>query len=151
MRFDQYDIAEYLINKKVSVNTFDIYGDTPLLESMRNKTDNISKLLLCNGAKQDVKDRFDDIEKMLNDDAKLVTLASSNGKDPIDINGNTVKNIFENQDPFFVSVGNGKYKIAQGENPIVFGGEPEYLMNTDGGFFIIDLNKIKSDIITKFN
>ena len=57
VRFDQYDIAEYLINKKVSVNTFDIYGDTPLLESMRNKTDNISKLLLCNGAKQDVKDR----------------------------------------------------------------------------------------------
>ena len=95
--------------------------------------------------------KFDDIEKMLNDDAKLVTLASSNGKDPIDINGNTVKNIFENQNPFFVSVGNGKYKIAQGENPIVFGGEPEYLMNTDGGFFIIDLNKIKSDIITKFN
>lgn len=57
VRFDQYDIAEYLISKKVSVNTYDIYGDTPLLESMRNKTDNISKLLLCNGANKDVKDR----------------------------------------------------------------------------------------------
>ena len=57
VRFDQYDIAEYLIGKKVSVNTYDIYGDTPLLESMRNKTDNISKLLLCNGANKDVKDR----------------------------------------------------------------------------------------------
>ncbi|WP_368030453.1 ankyrin repeat domain-containing protein [Arcobacter sp. s6] len=57
VRFDQYDIAEYLIKKKVSVNTYDIYGDTPLLESMRNKTDNLSKLLLCNGANKDVKDR----------------------------------------------------------------------------------------------
>jgi ankyrin repeat protein len=57
VRFDQYDIAEFLIKKRVSVNTFDIYGDTPLLESMRNKTDKLSKLLLCNGANKDVRDR----------------------------------------------------------------------------------------------
>jgi ankyrin repeat protein len=57
VRFDQYDIAEFLIKKRVSVNTYDIYGDTPLLESMRNKTDKLSKLLLCNGANKNVKDR----------------------------------------------------------------------------------------------
>jgi hypothetical protein len=35
-----------------------------------------------------------------------------------------------------------------GENPKEFGGDPEYLINSDGGFFIIDINKIKAEIIT---
>jgi outer membrane protein OmpA-like peptidoglycan-associated protein len=84
VRFDQYDIAEYLIKKRVSVNTFDIYGDTPLLESMRNKTDNISKLLLCNGAKKDVKDRNSfsplDYAKVNNNESMIKILESSDMK-----------------------------------------------------------------------
>lgn len=84
VRFDQYDIAEYLINKKVSVNTFDIYGDTPLLESMRNKTDDISKLLLCNGANKDVKDRNLlsplDYAKLDNNESMIKILESSDIK-----------------------------------------------------------------------
>ena len=84
VRFDQYDISEYLINKKVSVNTFDIYGDTPLLESMRNKTDDISKLLLCNGANKDVKDRNLlsplDYAKLDNNESMIKILESSDIK-----------------------------------------------------------------------
>ena len=75
-------------------------------------------------------------------------MASTNDQAPVDINGNTLDYIFENQDPYFVSIGNGKYKIAMGENPKQFGAEEEYAMNTDGGFFVIDLSKIKEEIIT---
>jgi len=90
--------------------------------------------------------KFDNVIEMLKTDKNLVLKASSNGKSAIDINGNEV-NIFINEDPYFVSVGNGKYKIANGDNPVT-GNDPEYLLNSDGGYFIIDINKIKAEIIT---
>jgi len=91
---------------------------------------------------------FDNIVELLKEHPELVDMASSNDQAPVDIYGKTINNIFENQDPYFVSVGDGLYKIAMGENPKEFGAEEEYAMNTDGGFFVIDLNKIKEDIIT---
>ena len=90
--------------------------------------------------------KFENVIEMLKTDPELLLKASSNGKSAIDINGNEV-NIFTNEDPYFVSVGNGKYKIANGDNPVT-GQNPEYLLNSDGGFFIIDINKIKAEIIT---
>jgi len=90
--------------------------------------------------------KFENVIEMLKTDPELLLKASSNGKSAIDINGNEV-NIFTNKDPYFVSVGNGKYKIANGDNPVT-GQNPEYLLNSDGGFFIIDINKIKAEIIT---
>ena len=60
----------------------------------------------------------------------------------------TLAEIFKEDDPYFVSVGNGKYKVAMGENPTEPGSEPEYLMNKDGGYFIININKIRDEIIT---
>ena len=90
--------------------------------------------------------KFENVIEMLKTDPQLILKASSNGKSAIDINGNEV-NIFTNEDPYFVSVGNGKYKIANGDNPVT-GQNPEYLLNSDGGFFIIDINKIKAEIIT---
>jgi len=91
---------------------------------------------------------FDNIVELLKKHPELVDMASSNDQAPVDIYGKTINNIFENQDPYFVSVGDGLYKIAMGENPKEFGAEEEYAMNTDNGFFVIDLNKIKEDIIT---
>ena len=91
---------------------------------------------------------FDNVVEFLKNNLELVDMASTNDQAPVDINGNTLDNIFENQDPYFVSIGNGKYKIAMGENPKQFGAEEEYAMNTDGGFFVIDLSKIKEEIIT---
>ena len=35
-----------------------------------------------------------------------------------------------------------------GENPNEFGAEPEFLMNSDGKVFIININQIKDEIIT---
>ena len=90
--------------------------------------------------------KFENVIEMLKTDKNLVLKASSNGKSAIDINGKEV-NIFTNEDPYFVSVGNGKYKIANGDDPVT-GNDPEYLLNTDGGYFIIDINKIKAEIIT---
>ena len=90
--------------------------------------------------------KFENVIEMLKTDKNLVLKASSNGKSAIDINGKEV-NIFTNEDPYFVSVGNGKYKIANGDNPVT-GQNPEYLLNSDGGYFIIDINKIKAEIIT---
>ena len=83
------------------------------------------------------------------DGRKLFKKASSNGELPV-LNGKTinVSEIFFEQDPYFVSVGNGKYRIAMGENPNEFGAEPEFLMNSDGKVFIININQIKDEIIT---
>ena len=95
--------------------------------------------------------KFEDVIEMFKDQPKLFMLASSNDKLPM-LNGEdyNVAEIFA-QDPHFVSVGNGKYKIAQGEHPSVSGAEEEYLINSDGGFFVIDINKIKAEIITGMN
>ena len=95
--------------------------------------------------------KFDNVIKMLKSEKGLFKLASSNDKLPM-LKGKdyTVDKIFA-KDPHFVSVGNGKYKIAQGEHPSVSGAEEEYLMNSDGGIFVIDINKIKSEIITGIN
>jgi len=96
--------------------------------------------------------KFENVVEMFNankDGRRLFKKASSNGELPV-VNGEqfVVSEIFNNQDPYFVSVGNGKYKIAMGENPNEVGADAEYLMNTDGGFFVIDLNLIKPEIIT---
>ena len=95
--------------------------------------------------------KFEDVIEMFKDQPELFMLASSNDKLPM-LNGKdyNVAEIFA-QDPHFVSVGNGKYKIAQGEHPSVSGADEEYLENSDGGFFVIDINKIKSEIITGMN
>ena len=90
--------------------------------------------------------KFENVVEMLKTDPQLVLKASSNGKSAVAMDGEEV-NIFTNEDPYFVSVGNGKYKIANGDNPIT-GNDPEYLLNSDGGYFIIDINKIKAEIIT---
>jgi len=103
---------------------------------------------LPNGDFEKVIERFNkDI-----DGRKLFKKASSNGELPV-LNGETinVSEIFFEQDPYFVSVGNGKYRIAMGENPNEFGTEPEWLMNSDGGFFIININQIRDEIITGLN
>jgi hypothetical protein len=97
-------------------------------------------------------DKFDDVIELFNADKigrSLFKQASSNGELPV-VNGVrfTVAEIFLNQPPYFVSVDDGKYKIAMGENPNVIDGEHEWLMNSDGGFFVINLNNIKSEILT---
>ena len=95
--------------------------------------------------------KFENVIEMFKDQPELFKLASSNDLLPM-LNGEdyNVAEIFA-QDPHFVSVGNGKYKIAQGDHPSVSNAEEEYLMNSDGGFFVIDINKIKSEIITGMN
>jgi len=94
--------------------------------------------------------KFNNVIEMLKTDPELVLKASSNGKMAVSVDGVEFNNIFTNEDPYFVSVGNGKYKIANGDNPNT-GSDPEYLLNTDGGYFVIDINKIKADIITGLN
>ena len=47
-----------------------------------------------------------------------------------------------------MSVGNGKYMIAIGDSTTKLGTEPKYVLSDDGkGFFIIDLNKIKGEVL----
>ena len=92
---------------------------------------------------------FEDIIQLFKDNGRLIQLASSNGEYPVTDKGEEFRFIFQNEDPYFVSIGNGKYKLANGDNPFEPGGEPEFLLNSDGGFFIIDINKIKKDIITR--
>ena len=100
---------------------------------------------------------FEDVIERMKEDENLWLKASSNGKNAIigdgSLKGNeiTLKEIFKEDPPYFVSVGNGKYKIAMGEDPTAPGAEPEYLMNSDGGYFVININKIRNEIITGMN
>ena len=96
--------------------------------------------------------KFEDVEKLLLSKPELFTKASSNGKNP-QINGKEFlpSQVYMDgeQHPYFVSVGNGRYKIAMGENPLTLGGNHEYLFNTDNQLFIIDLKNIKAEITTE--
>ena len=94
--------------------------------------------------------KFEDVIKLMKTKTDLFTKASTNGKNPqIDGVEFTVSEVFEEQDPYFVSVGNGKYKIAMGENPLTLGGDHEYLFNTENQLFIIDINNTKAEITTE--
>jgi hypothetical protein len=98
--------------------------------------------------------KFDDVLEIFKADIegrRLFKKASSNDEAPM-LNGESynISEIFK-QDPHFVSVGNGKYKIAQGEHPSVSGAEEAYLMNSDSGIFVIDINKIKAEIMSGIN
>ena len=83
-------------------------------------------------------------------------LKSTGGKNAVIMDGAnrgneiTLAEIFKEDDPYFVSIGNGKYKIATGENPTL-DGDPEYLANSDGNYFVVNINKIRDEIITGLN
>jgi hypothetical protein len=69
---------------------------------------------------------------------------------PLDKNGKEIDIFNERKffgDPYFVTVGPGRYKISLSK-PFGVGAEPEYLLNKNGGYFIIDLDKIKGDLGT---
>ena len=102
---------------------------------------------------------FSNVVKRLKDEENLWLKASSNGKNAIIGDGSkageeiSLKEIFKEQDPYFVSVGNGKYRIAMGEDPTDPNGEPEYLMSSDSTpnkelYFIININNIRDEIET---
>ncbi len=57
-RFNHLEIANILIENGALVNSIDKFGDTPLLDSTRNAYTKMSKLLLCNKAKSDIKDKY---------------------------------------------------------------------------------------------
>ena len=101
--------------------------------------------------------KFGDIIERLKSDEKLWLKASSNGQNGVIGDGSklgeeiTLSEIFKERDPYFVGVGNGKYIIAMGEDPTEEEAEPEYVMNSDGGFFTINLNLIRNEIITGLN
>ena len=72
-------------------------------------------------------------------------MGSTNGKAPVAINGELI-DVFAGDAPYFISVGDGVYLIGVGDNPKDVTGEPKYLLNSDGGYFKLDLNKIKGDL-----
>lgn len=58
--------------------------------------------------------------------------------------------IFEGGDPYFVSIGYGKYKIAMQDHPSDANAEPKYVIDGNfakegNNFFIIDFNKVRSN------
>jgi hypothetical protein len=89
--------------------------------------------------------KFENVQDMLEEDRSLLVKAG-NGN-PIDVNGKDI-DIFATRKPIFMSVGNGKYMIAIGDSTTKLGTEPKYVLSDDGkGFFIIDLNKIKGEVL----
>ena len=58
--------------------------------------------------------------------------------------------IFENGEPFLISVGYGKFKVAMQDHPSDPNGDPKYVIDGNfakkgNNFFIIDFNKVRSD------
>jgi hypothetical protein len=58
--------------------------------------------------------------------------------------------IFEGGDPYLISVGYGKYKVAMEDHPSKANAEPKYAMDGNfakegNNFFIIDFNKVRSN------
>jgi hypothetical protein len=89
--------------------------------------------------------KFDDVVEALKENPDLIAKGSTNGKAPVDINLELI-DPFGGDDPYFVSVGDGEYLIGIGDNPKNVTGEPEYLLNSDGGLFKININNIKADL-----
>jgi len=89
--------------------------------------------------------KFDDVVEALKENPDLIAKGSTNGKAPVDINLELI-DPFGGDDPYFVSVGDGEYMIAIGDNPINVNGEPEYLLNSDGDNFKLNINNIKADL-----
>ena len=89
--------------------------------------------------------KFENVQDMLEEDRSLLVKAG-NGN-PVDVNGKDI-DIFATRKPIFMSVGDGKYLIAIGDSTTKLGTEPKYVLSDDGkGFFIIDLNKIKGEVL----
>lgn len=55
VRLNNLENVKELINAK-NINIKDPYGDTPLLDAIRNNNTQISKLLICNGSNTNIKD-----------------------------------------------------------------------------------------------
>ena len=89
--------------------------------------------------------KFDDVVEALKENPDLIAKGSTNGKAPVDINLELI-DPFGGDKPYFVSVGDGEYLIGIGDNPKNVTGEPEYLLNSDGGLFKININNIKADL-----
>jgi hypothetical protein len=58
--------------------------------------------------------------------------------------------IFENGEPFLISVGYGKFKVAMQDHPSDPNGDPRYVIDGNfakkgNNFFIIDFNKVRSN------
>ena len=89
--------------------------------------------------------KFTDVIEMLSANPDLV-LQAANGKQAASITGELFESIFSGEDPYFISVDNGVYKIANQGDPNTEN-DPGYVLNSDGGFFTINLNLIKSEIL----
>lgn len=55
VRLNQTDIVKALVNK-ANINIKDIFGETPIVDAVRNDNIDISKILICNGADLTVTD-----------------------------------------------------------------------------------------------
>lgn len=105
-------------------------------------------------------DEFGDFVDWLKENPAVVADASGNMIDGKWNPGNAVGKsnageirdiqIFEGGDPYFVSIGYGKYKIAMEGHPSDANAEPRYAIDGNfakegNNFFIIDFNKVRSN------
>ena len=105
-------------------------------------------------------DEFDDFVDWLKNNPAVVADASGSMIDGKWNPGNAVGKsnageirpiqIFEGGDPYFVSIGYGKYKIAMEGHPSDANAEPRYAIDGNfakegNNFFIIDFNKVRSN------
>ena len=131
----QFDKADYKKAMAMAVGADGKFGG---FDSQDRGEDVIIPPWLKNG-------KFENVQDMLEEDRSLLVKAG-NGN-PVDVNGKDI-DIFATRKPIFMSVGNGKYMIAIGDSTTKLGTEPKYVLSDDGkGFFIIDLNKIKGEVL----
>ena len=109
----------------------------------------ISPNFIGEGNFEDVIDFLEKKPDLLKKAGSYMDASGNNIEDfPVDGKGKKI-NIFKEKgffgDPYFVTVGPGRYNVSL-SNPVGRNAQPEYLLNSKNELFVLDLNKIKSDL-----
>jgi hypothetical protein len=109
----------------------------------------ISPNFIGEGNFEDVIDFLEKKPELFKKAGSYIDSSGNNIEDfPVDGKGKKI-NIFKEKgffgDPYFITVGPGRYNVSL-SNPVGRNAQPEYLLNSKNELFVLDLNKIKSDL-----
>ena len=159
--------ALYYNSPKYKSGTFDKKLYDQAFEMSLGKNGNYGGVGEYNGKKVHIpmwlkNNEFNDFVDWIKENPAVLADASGTMVDDKWLPGNAVGkydgkirniNIFEGGDPYLISVGYGKYKVAMDGHPADPNSDPRYVMDGNftqegNNFFIIDFNKIRANWVS---